>query len=91
MGIVLWEIAVRVLKGQYEAPYFEEFTNIVNEIQILVQVAENNLRPTIPSNCPVSVSNLIKSCWDSAPENRPSASQVLEQLVEIKKQLAPEV
>lgn len=47
LGIILWEIAHRVIKGKYAQPY-SEYKHIQFDFQIVVQAAKSNLRPTIP-------------------------------------------
>jgi serine/threonine protein kinase len=47
-------------------------------------VAENNLRPTLPADCPPAVTSLIQSCLEAIPDKRPSAIQILEQIEDIK-------
>jgi hypothetical protein len=41
ISIVLWEIVMRVMKGKYQTPYFDEYPNIVNEIQV-IEISECN-------------------------------------------------
>jgi len=73
-GIVLWEIARRVVVGKYEAPYHE--FNIKIDFQILYQVAEKLIRPTIPKSCPSAWVDAINSCLQSKPEDRATAAQL---------------
>jgi len=54
-------------------------------IQVAVNAAQRNLRPRIPSFCPEHYQQLIRTCWDNDPINRPDFSQILEQLNVIKK------
>lgn len=82
MGIVLWELITRCMRGRYERP-FAEFKHIQYDFQIIIQSAKENLRPTIPPNCPEVLINLIKMCWDPNPDLRPSSAQVLEVLTEL--------
>lgn len=46
MGVILWEIARRVITGKYMIPYSEYKLKL--EFQILYQVAEKGIRPTMP-------------------------------------------
>jgi hypothetical protein len=50
------------------------------EVHILVQAAEENLRPTVPESCPKLVKDLIKKCWDPNPKLRPDVHLVLKEL-----------
>jgi len=76
LGIILWEMAKRTMSGYYEQPY-AEYTHLVYDFQIIIQVAKSDLRPTIPENCPPHLVAVIKSCWNPDPDKRPDASQVL--------------
>jgi hypothetical protein len=61
IGIVLWELVNRCIKGKYERPY-SEFPHIAYEYQIILQAAKQGLRPTIPP-CPEPMAKLIAECW----------------------------
>jgi hypothetical protein len=61
IGIVLWELVNRCIKGKYERPY-SEFPHITYEYQIILQAAKQGLRPTIPP-CPEPMAKLIAECW----------------------------
>src|SRR5689334_5594902 len=71
IGIVIWELVTRLIKGKYERP-FEEFSDITFDFQIIIQTSKNKLRPTIPSECPAAISQLIQDCWHQDPDKRPS-------------------
>jgi serine/threonine protein kinase len=47
IGVVLWELVNRCVKGVYQRPY-SEYPFIVYEYQIVLQAAKAGLRPTIP-------------------------------------------
>eukprot|EP01096_Ripella_sp_DP13-Kostka_P000042 TRINITY_DN1005_c0_g5_i1.p1 TRINITY_DN1005_c0_g5~~TRINITY_DN1005_c0_g5_i1.p1 ORF type:complete len:852 (-),score=339.53 TRINITY_DN1005_c0_g5_i1:414-2969(-) len=76
-GIILWELAYRCLTGTYSQPY-SEYTHIVFDFQIIIQTAKNALRPTIPAGCPEPYADVIRRCWDPAPENRPDTDEVVQ-------------
>jgi len=78
MGVILWEIVYRVIFGKYMLPYAE--FDIKVDYLIAIQVAEKHVRPTIPPSCPSSLSQLIKQTMDVNPLNRPTSTQLLEQL-----------
>ena len=40
-------------------------------------------RPAIPPNCPEFYQQLMASCWQTNPENRPTFDVILQQLKEI--------
>ncbi len=63
-----YTLAHRCMMGGYQKP-FGEF-NFAMEIQILPQVSENELRPSVPAGCPSSISELIRSCWQKEPDLR---------------------
>jgi len=73
----------RCITGEYARPY-SEFQNIVVDFQILVQAATNQLRPTIPKDCPPEVEEILKSCWNPDEEKRPFAEDLLKQLAFVK-------
>ncbi|CAI5741863.1 unnamed protein product [Hyaloperonospora brassicae] len=66
-GVVVWETVTR------QCPY-EGLT----QIQAALGVLNNNLRPTVPEQCPPLFKQLMTLCWASAPEQRPSFETVLE-------------
>ncbi|GBG25625.1 Protein kinase, putative [Hondaea fermentalgiana] len=45
--------------------------------EIMRAVALKGLRPTIPSNCPKVVVNLLRKCWDSDPSKRPTFDKII--------------
>ncbi len=69
----------RLLKRVYESP-FKEFKYIEHEFQVIIQVAQKGLRPTISLKCPPSLVDLIRSCWKDNKNERPDCSTVLERL-----------
>ena len=60
-------------------PYDEADFNGV--IQLLQAVREGH-RPTIPDNCPPLLSDLMERCWKAVPEERITAQQLMNALVE---------
>ncbi|KAH3757201.1 serine/threonineprotein kinase [Pelomyxa schiedti] len=75
-SIILWEMVVRCLKGEHVRPY-SEYTMIQAEFQILVQVAQKRIRPTIPSSCPQVLSSFLQTCWSAVPYSRPTCYEAL--------------
>ena len=65
-GIVLWEIATR--KIPYQG---------LDAHTIIKQVKENELRPEIPDNLSKPLAHLIRRCWDSNPELRPTFDEIV--------------
>ncbi|XP_050207031.1 serine/threonine-protein kinase STY13-like [Mercurialis annua] len=64
-GICLWEIYC--CSPAYGSITFSKFTAVVYE----------NLRPEIPRNCPVSLVNLMRRCWETDPWRRPDMEEVV--------------
>eukprot|EP01103_Thecamoeba_quadrilineata_P012721 TRINITY_DN3348_c0_g1_i1.p1 TRINITY_DN3348_c0_g1~~TRINITY_DN3348_c0_g1_i1.p1 ORF type:complete len:321 (+),score=50.52 TRINITY_DN3348_c0_g1_i1:536-1498(+) len=84
VAITFWELINRILTGKYSQPY-DEF-NFQFEFQIIIQVAKNNLRPTIPSTCPNCIVRLLENCWDARPEKRPTAEELKGELADLHSQ-----
>jgi len=77
MGIILWEMAFRVITQEYEQPY-AEYPQLCFDFQIIIQSAKKDLRPTIPSTCPASYRTAITRCWDPDPEKRPESTELMQ-------------
>lgn len=71
IAILLWEMVYRCITGEYQRPY-GEYPHLVQPLQIIIQVAQHKLRPTIPNaeEIPKMLTDLITACWDADPENR---------------------
>lgn len=67
-----------MVKGVYESPYSEY--NFKFDWQILLATTQNNQRPTLPSYCPKEFSELVASCLDPEPDNRPTSSELVEKI-----------
>ena len=69
-GIVLWELFCQKKPHRnYQAQH------------IPYLVAEKGLRPDLPKHLPPTLTELIKSCWDEQPKNRPRFTHIVKQLV----------
>lgn len=75
-GIILWEMATR-----------EEVYNGLESMQIIARVANENLRPPIPTGC--LWTSLMTKCWSENPKDRPDFEEVVQELNQIKITLAP--
>ena len=84
LGIIIWELVTRCITGEYARPY-KEYSNIQMDFQIIVQVAKNQLRPTIPSETPAEVASLITKCWSHNITERPSCMEILQTIDELRK------
>eukprot|EP00300_Choanocystis_sp_HF-7_P002102 c11645_g1_i1.p1 GENE.c11645_g1_i1~~c11645_g1_i1.p1 ORF type:complete len:855 (+),score=220.13 c11645_g1_i1:98-2662(+) len=69
-GVTTWEIF-----SQGAVPYslYEDDADVRNAV-------ENGVRLARPDMCPKSVYNLIKDCWKSRPQDRPTFSQLRQRL-----------
>ncbi|XP_031629382.1 mitogen-activated protein kinase kinase kinase 7 isoform X2 [Contarinia nasturtii] len=65
-GIILWEMITR------EQPY----KNIGSAYGVMWKV-HSGIRPPLIEGCPKPIEELMTSCWDSLPENRPSMDYVV--------------
>uniref|UniRef100_A0A674MCA9 Protein kinase domain-containing protein n=1 Tax=Takifugu rubripes TaxID=31033 RepID=A0A674MCA9_TAKRU len=65
-GVVLWEMLTS------EIPF-----KGLEGLQVAWLVVEKNERLTIPSGCPASFAELMRSCWASEPKDRPMFKQIL--------------
>lgn len=81
IGIVLWELAVRVVTGEYQRP-FSEYPNIKMDFQIMLNSKEG-VRPTLPPQTPASLRDVYQSCVAQNPADRPTCSQLVQVLVKI--------
>src|SRR6185312_46526 len=79
-GIILWEILTRL------EPYEDK-----EPMQIVVEVVNDNLRPTLPKQFMDSpLVPLMKDCWHESPDHRPSFEKILERLLEIDAKISPD-
>eukprot|EP00002_Diphylleia_rotans_P000457 TRINITY_DN1023_c0_g1_i11.p1 TRINITY_DN1023_c0_g1~~TRINITY_DN1023_c0_g1_i11.p1 ORF type:complete len:2307 (+),score=387.96 TRINITY_DN1023_c0_g1_i11:43-6963(+) len=71
-GIIMWEVLTRM--DPYEGEEIAE--------SVALRVAENNLRPEIPSDdsIPQELISLMSLCWDQEQEKRPSFTNVLKKM-----------
>jgi len=81
IGIVFWELLMRVITGEYHRP-FSEFPHIKMDFQIMLNSKEG-LRPTLPTTVPKSLQELYLACVDQEPVNRPSCGEIAEKLLKI--------
>lgn len=78
LGMVFWEMAVRLAKGVYERPY-EEFPNLMLDFQILMR-ASQGVRPTLPAALPAPVRALIQRMWSADATVRPLSADLMVEL-----------
>uniref|UniRef100_A0A6B2L688 Protein kinase domain-containing protein n=1 Tax=Arcella intermedia TaxID=1963864 RepID=A0A6B2L688_9EUKA len=78
LGIILWELVYRVINGKYQRPFLEFDSVRGKDLLVIIQAANDNLRPTIPPKAPEVIKALITSCYQGAPDLRPSAKEVFQ-------------
>lgn len=83
MGIVIWEVINRTMKGKYEMPYSE--FKFSTDFQIIGQVSQG-VRPTTPEKAPSCFAELIKDCTAQEPTSRPTAKEVAQRIRQIKEE-----
>mmetsp|Transcript_20900 Transcript_20900/g.45358 ORF Transcript_20900/g.45358 Transcript_20900/m.45358 type:complete len:1062 (+) Transcript_20900:258-3443(+) len=71
-GIILWELATR-----------EEVYQGLETTQIIAKVANENLRPPVPKDCPWR--DLMVKCWAENPQDRLDFAEIVQQLSEMSK------
>ena len=47
-------------------------------LKVAIGVANGQLRPTIPSNCPNEIQVMLNQCFELDPNSRPNCDQILE-------------
>ena len=65
-GIILWELLTR------SCPY-----EGMGAVQCALAVLNRNARPTIPPWCPPFLQVIIRACWKTDPQDRPTFEQIL--------------
>eukprot|EP01103_Thecamoeba_quadrilineata_P013195 TRINITY_DN3588_c0_g1_i1.p1 TRINITY_DN3588_c0_g1~~TRINITY_DN3588_c0_g1_i1.p1 ORF type:complete len:675 (+),score=122.43 TRINITY_DN3588_c0_g1_i1:123-2147(+) len=68
-SFVLWELITS------QIPFDGMFTTFEQLVQAVVY---ENVRPTIPANCPQILGQLIWECWSGKPKKRPSFQTILD-------------
>jgi hypothetical protein len=81
IGIVLWELATRVVTGEYQRP-FSEYPNIKMDFQIMLNSKEG-VRPTLSMQTPQSLRELYQNCVAQSPSDRPTCTQLVQILINI--------
>eukprot|EP01089_Gocevia_fonbrunei_P014277 TRINITY_DN3876_c0_g1_i1.p1 TRINITY_DN3876_c0_g1~~TRINITY_DN3876_c0_g1_i1.p1 ORF type:complete len:497 (+),score=74.25 TRINITY_DN3876_c0_g1_i1:52-1491(+) len=81
-GIILWELVMRNMHGSHHRPY-SEYSWLKFDFQIIIQTSKKGLRPTLPSECPEPLKQLIIESWDEDPAKRPEFVDILQRLEEL--------
>ena len=67
-GIVMWETVTRRM------PY-DDMTDAA-----IVAGLRNGMRPEVPADCPPQWASLMRACWDTRPDKRPSFAEIVKRL-----------
>lgn len=73
-GIILWELATR-----------EEVYQGLETTQIIAKVANENLRPPVPVDCPWK--DLMVRCWAEKPQDRLHFAEIIDELKRLVKEV----
>uniref|UniRef100_U9V5S8 Protein kinase domain-containing protein n=1 Tax=Rhizophagus irregularis (strain DAOM 181602 / DAOM 197198 / MUCL 43194) TaxID=747089 RepID=U9V5S8_RHIID len=65
MGMIMWELTTGC----------KPFSNVEHDINLVYRILDGE-RPEITEDTPECFANLMKRCWDSDPEKRPSITEV---------------
>lgn len=79
-GVVIWEVINRVLTGKYQIPYAGIKFN--SDAEFIVQLT-SGLRPTLPVGITDDLKKLLEHTWSIEPTARPSAAELLSQVMKI--------
>ena len=61
-GMIMWELTTGC----------KPFANVEHDINLIFEILDGE-RPEITEDTPECYANLMKNCWDSNPNNRPNA------------------
>jgi serine/threonine protein kinase len=75
-GIVLWELLHRLFEREYQPPYAEYRHVYPLKAQLMCQIHQNQLRPSVPDTCPGEVRTLVHCCWSTNVSKRPTMREV---------------
>ncbi|CAB5200383.1 unnamed protein product [Rhizophagus irregularis] len=64
-GMIMWELTTGC----------KPFANVEHDIQLVYKILDGE-RPEITEDTPECYANLMKSCWDSDPEKRPTITEI---------------
>ena len=65
MGMIMWELTTGC----------KPFANVEHDINLIFKILDGE-RPEITEDTPECYANLMKSCWNSDPEERPSMIEI---------------
>ncbi|XP_062201959.1 uncharacterized protein LOC133904456 [Phragmites australis] len=76
-GVILWELVTQKIPWEN-----------LNSMQVIGAVGFMNQRLDIPSDVDPQWTSIIRSCWESDPQQRPSFQELLERLRELQRHYA---
>ncbi|EGG19762.1 ankyrin repeat-containing protein [Cavenderia fasciculata] len=83
MGMIIWEMLYRCLKGAHQFP-FGEYLHLKFDYQILIACAKKDLRPTFPPETPASLIEIISRTLLKDATLRPTTQELYDALLEIR-------
>lgn len=78
-AMVLWQMCT----GKKLMDGFGFDKDSVPPMRVAFKACYEKLRPIMPADCPPALADLIRACWEDAPEMRPSFQQILEKLSDL--------
>eukprot|EP01023_Acetabularia_acetabulum_P004776 TRINITY_DN12028_c0_g1_i1.p1 TRINITY_DN12028_c0_g1~~TRINITY_DN12028_c0_g1_i1.p1 ORF type:complete len:406 (-),score=58.48 TRINITY_DN12028_c0_g1_i1:245-1462(-) len=75
VGLILWECIT------LKEPFAES-----SQFSVIKDISDG-IRPTIPPAVPQRIAELIEACWSQSTKDRPKASEIVNKLLSIKKQM----
>ena len=82
--LVLWQLVFRCIYGTYSSP-FEEYLGSMRETQIIQQITNDHLVPTIPPTIPRILSNMLQLCLQKEPSIRHPFNEIQRIIMECEK------
>lgn len=82
VAIILWELIHRMINGKYLRP-FQEFKHIQFDFQVLIQACKMKLRPTLPTETPPPLEQLVRKCWHEDRDSRLESWELISALKQL--------
>lgn len=86
LSMVLYSMATGVAPFASVDPK-DKGVKMLTPLQIMMKVAIHKERPVIPNYVHPTLATIIRSCWEHNPKSRPTASQLLEKLLNLQMEL----
>jgi serine/threonine protein kinase len=68
-GIVVWELVAK------QKPFRD-----IDPLDLGIMIRDQGLKPTIPSNCPQILADIMTACWQQEPDARPDFDTIVAKL-----------